>query len=631
MKCFKSIVALCLFVAINFSLQAQALDIDHNFKSLNPKALGFSYYTIDNQGTPSASKPVQHNHVALGIVNKQVVLEGNLSFVGDVATRSVLEIYNSTLDNGVFQIFEDGSLIDSVVFGDRYPFKERSFKHRNFVFPFTLEPGKQYNFKIILEPQIDAVYVPFRIVKEMLFFKNSTRSYLLLGGIFGMYFIYLVFIVALLIVAKRTLFLYYAIVGFFLLLFSVFDTGFGMQLIWPFAPFMQDLVIAISGFGYIVGLVLFGRVFFSTKIKYPKFDKILTGFIIFAIIAFIAIFLLYFVFNAPIIVPLLALNFIYIAFGLAITALGIITYWQAGRREGFWFLTLFFSQLLMWTLLLNQRGYFGGFLFSPDSLFYNFFSLKVASPHYLLLNFLLEVLIVSSIIAFRFQNNLDEYNLTQKRIEVANENSITAFIHGQEVERTILAETLESKLGRDLLLLQRDLNKSKAFAENDEEMNNIIQQLKEVQNDLSEIASDFVQDWSTTKLETVIAKVVQQLSSVIEADKIDFHFNKMIDDFDWSDLTKLNIYRITQEICNNIIKHAKADAVVMSYELKDQLIIHIADNGVGVDEANLQQAKGIGLRNIETRVRALKGQLQIQNNNGTTVQITIPIKANLKT
>jgi signal transduction histidine kinase len=96
--------------------------------------------------------------------------------------------------------------------------------------------------------------------------------------------------------------------------------------------------------------------------------------------------------------------------------------------------------------------------------------------------------------------------------------------------------------------------------------------------------------------------------------------------------TQLLVFRMFQEICNNIIKHAKASLVTISIEKEEagiQLIIK--DNGVGFEFKPMQngssQYNGVGLRSLQSRVTLFKGKIRLQSilNEGTTISIFIPI------
>lgn len=89
--------------------------------------------------------------------------------------------------------------------------------------------------------------------------------------------------------------------------------------------------------------------------------------------------------------------------------------------------------------------------------------------------------------------------------------------------------------------------------------------------------------------------------------------------------TKANIYRIIQETLQNIIKHAKAKNVILEFAITtNHLQVSITDNGIGF---NTQKSKkGIGLKNITTRVQKIKGTISLTSiiGTGTTLLIKIP-------
>jgi signal transduction histidine kinase len=85
------------------------------------------------------------------------------------------------------------------------------------------------------------------------------------------------------------------------------------------------------------------------------------------------------------------------------------------------------------------------------------------------------------------------------------------------------------------------------------------------------------------------------------------------------------VYRIAQELVGNILKHAQATEVdVQLLRNKDQLVLLVQDNGRGYSAA---RNTGIGLRNIQDRVRALGGTFTIEGapGQGTEASIRIPL------
>lgn len=99
-------------------------------------------------------------------------------------------------------------------------------------------------------------------------------------------------------------------------------------------------------------------------------------------------------------------------------------------------------------------------------------------------------------------------------------------------------------------------------------------------------------------------------------------------------IAKVTLYRILQEACCNIIKHAKASKteVTLAYE-NNKLSLTVQDNGIGfesqknpglLDEKNY----GFGLSMMKERVILLGGTIQIKSvlGEGTTVSVEIPLQ-----
>ena len=92
---------------------------------------------------------------------------------------------------------------------------------------------------------------------------------------------------------------------------------------------------------------------------------------------------------------------------------------------------------------------------------------------------------------------------------------------------------------------------------------------------------------------------------------------------------ELNLYRITQEAINNVIKHSKATEVFVQLVLhKREIIFTFEDNGIGFDASRDEiTSKGMGLKSIFNRVKAMAGnfELDVAPKKGTAITIEIPI------
>jgi two-component system, NarL family, sensor kinase len=96
---------------------------------------------------------------------------------------------------------------------------------------------------------------------------------------------------------------------------------------------------------------------------------------------------------------------------------------------------------------------------------------------------------------------------------------------------------------------------------------------------------------------------------------------------------EISIYRIVLELLNNIVKHAQASkTVVQLIKYPDYINITVEDNGKGFDyKKAVNQNKGIGLGNIESRVNYLKGTIDVDSlpGRGTVTIIDIPYSPEL--
>jgi signal transduction histidine kinase/HAMP domain-containing protein len=85
-------------------------------------------------------------------------------------------------------------------------------------------------------------------------------------------------------------------------------------------------------------------------------------------------------------------------------------------------------------------------------------------------------------------------------------------------------------------------------------------------------------------------------------------------------------YQIAQEALNNTLRHARATSVAVTLQQRDaHVLLEICDNGCGfVPDA--PRTGGMGLENIQARVVALGGTLDIRSKpgQGTTVRVTVP-------
>ena len=127
--------------------------------------------------------------------------------------------------------------------------------------------------------------------------------------------------------------------------------------------------------------------------------------------------------------------------------------------------------------------------------------------------------------------------------------------------------------------------------------------------------------------EMALDKALQHLAAEFSfADRgIDFQLHYRLSASPTDETLTFTLYRVVQELLNNISKHAGARQVVVTLEEKPGLLtLSVSDDGIGITEPVVS---GFGLRGIEERVRALGGDWQLLPPPGTCITVNLPTKS----
>lgn len=219
------------------------------------------------------------------------------------------------------------------------------------------------------------------------------------------------------------------------------------------------------------------------------------------------------------------------------------------------------------------------------------------------------------------QHKLHQQEL--KEIEQTSQLKVyDALIQGQEQERHRIARDLHDGLGGMLAGVKLRLSGLLAkHGQNSEEFRGVVNQLDDSVNELRGIAKNMMpQTLVESGLEAALSGLCQSLSS--EKVLVDFEGLGLKASIAQTD--QITIYRIVQELLNNAIKHSAAKNILVQCSRNgQQFIITVEDDGLGFDPKALPENKGIGLLNIESRVKYLNGTFEIDSvpGKGTTINI----------
>lgn len=222
--------------------------------------------------------------------------------------------------------------------------------------------------------------------------------------------------------------------------------------------------------------------------------------------------------------------------------------------------------------------------------------------------------------------------LQERKIErVKNETQVkilNATIDGKESERREIAGVLHDSVGA--LLSSAGLHLQAVKAELDE---NVPEEIGKTQKIVKE-AGKKIRDLSHQLISSVLLKfglayAVEDLCEKYSNSKLSFQSDSQNVERYKVEL-EIKLYHIIEELINNIIKHSKAEnATLLLKQTTEQLQVQIFDDGVGfdVDKVMKNPSGGLGLHQIEARIKMLEGVFTIKSSKGegTRIFISVPV------
>ncbi|UOK41912.1 MULTISPECIES: tetratricopeptide repeat-containing sensor histidine kinase [Flavobacterium] len=237
--------------------------------------------------------------------------------------------------------------------------------------------------------------------------------------------------------------------------------------------------------------------------------------------------------------------------------------------------------------------------------------------------------LVGVLFYFFYQNlKLKQKNKLKDLRHNTQQKLVNATIDGQEEERKRLSAILHDNISA--LLSSASLHMMAFEAEHPE----IAEELKKTKSIIKE-AHDKVRDLSHALIPPVLEKLglITALEDLCEKNSnslIHFKFDNFIEEeIRFQNDFEMKLYFIVAELFNNIIKHSDASEASLTINKESgQLSVNIEDNGKGFDDKEGKINEGLGLTQIKTRIKSLKGNININSTEkkGTLIFIKIPIE-----
>ena len=218
----------------------------------------------------------------------------------------------------------------------------------------------------------------------------------------------------------------------------------------------------------------------------------------------------------------------------------------------------------------------------------------------------------------------------QQRIIEEQEKSIDAVINAQEEERKRISKELHDGIGQQLSGLKMAFQKlgnslQKALPEKKEEIEALATVVSNSADEVRSISHQLMpRDLREFGLIEAIEELTQKTFNPLEIDCEFEHFKLQKR---YNERIEVSIYRIVQELINNILKHANATKVhIQLFQNNSKLILIVEDNGHGFDEST--SAEGHGLLNIRSRLSTVNGEVNFEPSPSSGSIATVRIQLN---
>jgi signal transduction histidine kinase len=225
-----------------------------------------------------------------------------------------------------------------------------------------------------------------------------------------------------------------------------------------------------------------------------------------------------------------------------------------------------------------------------------------------------------------------------KRIEKAKrdaaiiaerEAGIKAVFDATEEERKRIAKDLHDGVGQQMSGLKMawqnlSVQLESSQPEQTETLKKLTQILDEAAAEVRSISHQMMPR-SLSEL-GLVPSIEDMLQKSFLGSKIQYNFESHGANQRFEERIEIGLYRVCQELINNVIKHSNATQVsVQLFRNNKQLILIVEDDGVGFDVD--RQKEGIGLLNMSSRLNTFNGKINFEPSpgSGTTATIRIPL------
>ncbi|MHA4846928.1 PAS domain-containing sensor histidine kinase [Flavitalea antarctica] len=189
---------------------------------------------------------------------------------------------------------------------------------------------------------------------------------------------------------------------------------------------------------------------------------------------------------------------------------------------------------------------------------------------------------------------------------------LEALKEGEEKERSRISRDLHDEISAMVVAAKMHfatLTHAETSVEGNKEYQQGIRLLDEAARQIRNTSHNLMPE---ILLEKGLNKALEYFLNSVTNCQLQIRYVAVGNDTRYSASFELSLYRILQELVNNIVKHSKATEAIVQLSYQPQVLsVTIEDNGIGFEEPFARE--GTGLRSIRKRVAVMNGDIEIQS------------------
>lgn len=249
---------------------------------------------------------------------------------------------------------------------------------------------------------------------------------------------------------------------------------------------------------------------------------------------------------------------------------------------------------------------------------------------------LLAVLLVGFIVTILFLYQRKQYRQQQELARVKEEYDQEVLKSQLEIQETTLksiAQELHDNIGQVLSVVKLSL--AVLPVEKEHQAYAPLQHIREVLNKAVYDLADLTKSLHTDRIAQIgLAESIRfDLETLRKTGLVQVNLELHGEEYRLGEQKEIFIFRIFQELINNILKHAKATqvTVLLNYLSDEVFIFSVRDDGVGFDmqekKNSLSPLNGVGLKSLFNRAKLIGAKMvfNAEPGKGTFVRMELPL------